>query len=64
MPCAVQQSAHICLVSPSNIDHQHACEIRNSRGHFDYHNNANYKEKSKEKNNHHLFHIEIHVYTL
>lgn len=29
MPCTVQQGAHICLVSPSNIDNQHACEIKN-----------------------------------
>lgn len=28
MPCTVQQGAHICLVSPSNIDHQHSCKAR------------------------------------
>ena len=29
MPCTVQQGAHICLVSPSNVHYQHACETRN-----------------------------------
>lgn len=29
MSRTVQQGAHVCLVSPSNVDDQHACETKN-----------------------------------
>lgn len=29
MPRTVQQGAHVRLVSPSNVDDQHACETKN-----------------------------------
>lgn len=47
MPCTIQQGAHVCLVSPSNIDHQHAWEKGNQKGHsfcFNYEYNENYNK--------------------
>lgn len=51
MSCAVQQGAHISLVSPCNIDHQHACERRKQRGHLFCVNSDN------SKTNRNIFHV-------
>lgn len=59
MSCTVQQGAHICLVSPSNVDHQHACETRNLFC-VNYDHNANYTEK-KKKTQQRMFYSEIHI---
>lgn len=55
MPCTVQQGAHICLVSPSNIDHQHACEKQEKRPFTflkNYYNNVSNTENTVHSLNH------------